>query len=86
MCLSEDGKTTRVACTITIYSRTVMYSSENKHCVTEAVETVLPSYGFPVGSIDRVFASKGSDQHQQRRPGQMKVGDKAVNYAEAVSG
>ena len=42
------------------------FPSQNQHGITEAKETIFPSYGFPVSLIDKLPTGKRRNQHQQR--------------------
>jgi len=44
----------------------------------------LLSYGFLVGLPDQISTSKGCNQHQQRCSGQVKIGNKGINYLKLV--
>ena len=58
---------------------------QNEHGVAKAVETILPGYGFLIGLIDKFLAGKGGNHHQQRRPRQVKIGNKGIYHLESKS-
>jgi hypothetical protein len=48
--------------------------SQYEHTVTIAVKAIAISDGVAVRAKDQVATSERAYQHQQRRPGQMKIG------------
>src|SRR4051812_13265721 len=57
-----------------------------QHGVAVAEEAVAAVNRVAVGGHDGLVAREGADQHQQRRLGQVEVGDEDVDDAEAKTG
>jgi hypothetical protein len=61
-----------------------LFPSNNQHRVTEAIKTVAPCDSLPIGFINQLFPAKSSDQHEERRFGQVEVGHNGIDHPEAV--
>jgi len=58
----------------------------NQHAVPVGVKAVAFGYGVVVGAEDVFFSSQCADQHQERRLGQMEVGEQSLDQLEFVAG
>src|SRR5688572_24431522 len=69
---------------------------ENQHGIAKAKEAIAKADGFSVGFeqdattrvrvIRKALGDEGADKKQKGRTGQVEVGDKGINGAEAVAG
>ena len=58
----------------------------NKHAISVGVETVALSDGVVVGAEDVFCSCQSADQHQERRLGQVEVGEQSLDQPEFVAG
>src|ERR1035437_11009447 len=74
------------------YSRLCTGISRNEHCITVAEEAIARADGCGVGGQNQIASpgvvgrSEGADEHQERRAGQVKVGQERVRDFEVVGG
>src|SRR5690349_8615204 len=61
-------------------------SSNNHHCITIRVKTVPLGNRLTVRVHHDLIAGKCGDEHDQSRPGQVKVRDQVIDGAEWISG
>ena len=57
-----------------------------QHGVAEAVKAVVEFHGLFVGFEDKVFASKGGDEHEQGGFGEVEIGNHNIADAKLIAG
>src|SRR5438270_570980 len=57
---------------------------KDEHRISVAVKAILRLDGFLICLTDQINPGEGTDEHQQARPGQVKVRDERVYNLEAV--
>ena len=71
---------------LSVVCRSNFIVSVYQHGVAVTEESVVVVNGVPVGGANIVHAAEGGNQHQQRRLGQVEVGQQHVDDAELESG
>src|SRR6188768_1504153 len=77
---TEDWRLRTVDCGLRIRN------SHNQHRVAVAVKAIFVSDSLAIRGKDLLAASECRDQHQERRPRQMKVRNETLYHAKAMGG